>query len=63
MSETTRAEIAEMIRRAARENGLSLSEFVQQGEDGSLDDPLLRDYWLIWGDLIKTADLLPSNAA
>ena len=52
-----REEIVEMLARSAREVGLGLREFYELGRTDELDDPELRDLWIIWGDVIKEKDL------
>ena len=52
-----REEIIEMLERSAREVGLGLREFYELGRADELDDPRLRDLWIIWGDVIKEKDL------
>lgn len=37
-------------RTAAKDHGLSLERFYELGHRDELDDPTLRDLWLIWGD-------------
>ena len=53
-----REQIVEMLERAANDAGLGLRRFYELGTADSLDDPSLRDLWLIWGDLLTEADLL-----
>lgn len=52
-----REEIIGMLERSAREVGLGLREFYELGRADELDDPRLRDLWIIWGDVIKEKDL------
>lgn len=47
----TEDEVREWLTREAQEAGMSFPEFVEQGKDDTLDDPNLRDLWLIWGDM------------
>jgi hypothetical protein len=46
-----RREIQAMLERAAADAGLNWDRFVDLGRHDRLDDPELRDLWLIWGDL------------
>ncbi len=50
-------ELVGMLRAAARDHGLTLEEFYDLGRADSLDAPLLRDLWLIWGDELTEDDL------
>ena len=52
-----REEIVGMLERAANEVGLGLRGFYELGKADRLDDPSLRDLWLIWGDLLTEDDL------
>ena len=52
-----REEIVAMLNRAAVEAGLGLRSFYDLGRANRLDDPQLRDLWLIWGDLLTEEDL------
>lgn len=52
-----RNEIVEMLRRAAASVGLEFERFYELGKADELDNPRLRDLWLIWGDLLSEADL------
>ena len=56
-----REDIVRMLERAANEVGLGLRRFYELGTEDRLDDPSLRDLWLIWGDILTETDL--SNAA
>jgi hypothetical protein len=51
-----REEVIGMLERAANEVGLELRRFYELGVEGRLDDPLLRDLWLIWGDILTEED-------
>ena len=53
----TREEIIGMLERAANEVGLGLRGFYELGKEDRLDEPLLRDLWLIWGDVLTEEDL------
>ena len=52
-----REEIVGMLARAADEAGLGLRRFYELGTEDRLDDPGLRDLWIIWGDLLTENDL------
>lgn len=52
-----REEIVRMLARAADEAGLGLRGFYELGKVDRLDNPSLRDLWLIWGDVLTEADL------
>ena len=52
-----REEIVTMLARAADEAGLGLRGFYELGKEDRLDNPSLRDLWLIWGDVLTEADL------
>ena len=52
-----REEIVSMLARAADEVGLGLRGFYVLGTEDRLDDPSLRDLWLIWGDVLTEEDL------
>ncbi len=52
-----RNEIVDMLRREASAFGLTLERFYDLGQSGDLDEPRLRDLWLIWGNLLVEADL------
>ena len=52
-----REEVIGMLERAANEVGLGLRGFYELGKEDRLDDPSLRDMWLIWGDVLTEADL------
>ncbi len=52
MAPVRRMEISEvkaMLESACAEAGMTFEDFVCFGLDGSLNDPYLRDLWLIWG--------------
>lgn len=51
-----REEVIGMLERAANEVGLGLRAFYELGKEDRLDDPLLRDLWLIWGDVLVAED-------
>lgn len=53
----SREEIVRMLARAADEAGLGLRGFYELGTEDRLDEPSLRDLWLIWGDLLTEEDL------
>ena len=52
-----REEVVRMLERAANEVGLELAVFYDLGKADLLDDPSLRDLWLIWGDILTEEDL------
>lgn len=52
----TREEVMGMLEKAARDVGLGLRGFYELGKEDRLDDPLLRDLWLIWGDVLTEDD-------
>ena len=52
-----RGEVVRMLERVANEVGLGLRMFYELGKSDRLDDPLLRDMWLIWGDTLREEDL------
>ncbi|MDE0701930.1 MAG: hypothetical protein F4Y27_13595 [Acidimicrobiaceae bacterium] len=52
-----REEIVEMLERNANSTGLGLRAFYELGKEDRLDNPLLRDLWLIWGDVLTESDL------
>jgi len=54
-----REDIVEMLRRNAEATGLSLRSFYELGRQDRLDNPVLRDLWLIWGDVLTEKDLPP----
>ena len=54
-----RSEIVEMMSRAAAKHGLDLERFFDLGRADELDEPSLRDLWLIWGDVLTEDDVRP----
>lgn len=52
----TREEVMGMLEKAASDVGLGLGGFYELGKEDRLDDPLLRDLWLIWGDVLTEDD-------
>lgn len=50
-------DVVRMLRDAAYEHGLSLERFYALGRTDALDNPSLRDLWLIWGHELSAADL------
>ena len=52
-----REEIVSMLERAVNDVGLGLRRFYELGRADRLDDPSLRDLWLIWGDILTEEDL------
>ena len=57
---TVPREVVEMLRRNADAKGLGLRSFYELGREDRLDHPLLRDLWLIWGDVLTEEDLPPA---
>jgi len=53
----SREEVVRMLERAANDVGLVLRDFYEFGKTDRLDDPWLRDLWLIWGDTLTEEDL------
>ncbi len=51
-----REEIVRMLERAASDVGMGLRTFYEQGMADELDEPTLRDMWLIWGDTLTEED-------
>ncbi len=51
-----REEIVRMLERAANDVGMGLRTFYEQGMADQLDEPTLRDMWLIWGDALTEDD-------
>lgn len=57
-------DIVRMLEEAARAQGLSLARFLELGRTDELDNPMLRDLWLIWGDELTEGDVQdPVSAA
>jgi hypothetical protein len=52
-----RSEIVGMLSRAAEKHGLDLRRFFELDRADELDDPNLRDLWLIWGDVLSENDV------
>ena len=52
-----REEVVTMLERAASDAGLGLCGFCELGKADRLDDPLLRDMWLIWGGNLIDEDI------
>lgn len=52
-----REDVVRMLERAASGAGLGLRRFYELGKADRLDDPSLRDMWLIWGDTLIEEDL------
>ena len=47
---------------AARNVGVELRGFYELGKDDNrLDDPWLRDLWLIWGDVLTEEDVITED--
>lgn len=55
-----REKIVDMLSRAASKHGLDLGAFYALGRADELDDPSLRDLWLIWGDELSEDDVRKS---
>lgn len=53
----SREEVVSMLKRTANDAGLELRGFYELGKADRLDDPTLRDMWLIWGDTLTEEDL------
>ncbi len=54
-----REDIVEMLKRNAEATGLGLRGFYKLGKEDRLDNPLLRDLWLIWGEVLTEENLTP----
>lgn len=54
-----REDIVKMLQRNAEATGLGLRSFYELGSQDRLDNPVLRDLWLIWGDVLTEKDLPP----
>lgn len=52
-----RAVIVEMLADAAAARGPDLRRYYDLAQSGALDDPRLRDLWLIRGDAVREDDL------
>jgi hypothetical protein len=55
--EVDHEQIVAMLRAAAEEAGTTLRAFYELGSRDQLDNPRLRDLWLIWGDELDEGDL------
>ncbi len=55
-----REDIVEILKRNAEATGLGLRRFYELGKEDRLDDPLPRDLWLVWGDVLTEDDLPPA---
>jgi hypothetical protein len=53
-------QIVAMLRAAAEEAGTTLQAFYALGRRDQLDNPRLRDLWLIWGDELDESDVVVS---
>lgn len=53
----SKEEVVEMLAGAARSAGLDLPRFYELGMNDRLDNPHLRDLWLIWGDVLDESDV------
>ena len=51
-----REKIIGMLTREASKCGLDLRRFYELGKNDQLDDPLLRDLWIIWSYNITEQD-------
>lgn len=57
VTKVDRNEIVDMLSRAARKRGMDLRRFLELGRADELDDPGLRDLWLIWREVLSEDDL------
>ena len=57
VTKVDRSEIIDMLSRAAKKRGMDLSRFFELGRADELDDPGLRDLWLIWGEVLSEDDV------
>lgn len=57
VTKVDRSEIVNMLSRAAQKHGLDLESFFRLGSADELDNPSLRDLWLIWGDVLTDEDV------
>ena len=48
----SREELRDRVRQSLSAVGMTLEEFIAEGEADALTDGNLRDLWLIYGDLI-----------
>ena len=55
-------EIVEMLIRVTGEQGMDLARFHHLGRSDDLINPVLRDLWLIWGDVLTEDDLASAPA-
>ena len=53
-----RENVVAMLADEASKCGLSLRQFYELAKSDELDEPLLRDLWLIWGGSIIEEDLV-----
>lgn len=58
MTVADRRSVVAMLTRVSGECGFSLADFYRLGHADALDDPRLRDLWLIWGDVLRADDLV-----
>ncbi len=58
-----RAEIVAMLAREAEACGTDLPTFFALGSSDELDNPRLRDLWLIWGDVLRASDVTDATTA
>lgn len=61
--QVSREEVVEMLRRMVEGFGLDLGRFRELGRSGELDEPALRDAWIIWGETITDEDVETPTAA
>lgn len=54
-----RDDTVEMLREAAAKCGLEFDRFYDLGHADKLENPYLRDLWLIWGDILTEEDVRP----
>lgn len=52
-----RNQVIAMLTQAASSCGMSLRTLYDLGRADALDNPNLRDLWLIWGDVLSEEDL------
>lgn len=55
--EVDRQQIIEMIARMVSNEGTTLRRFRELGRKDELENPELRDLWLIWGSVLTDEDL------
>lgn len=50
----TTAQIEAMARRIVADYGVAYERFLELGRNDELEEPALRDFWLIWGQDLPT---------